>query len=174
MDIKTGNRSERLCCGPHFGSLTPVNPEKSVVFDFLPSIMLPRVSNLDDFVAAKLFDKWVSNADTRQAIFYRPGKRKEFRALMIDHGRIFSGDSWQLQDFAHGRPYFDQAVYRTGLAPQKVAASVARMEGISREDLEEIVRSIPNEWIGNDCAALNALILRLLERKGRLAELAQS
>jgi hypothetical protein len=171
MAIKTGNSSIRLSNGPHFGSLVPVNPEQSVIFDFLPTMMLPRVSNLDDFFVTQLFDKWVANTDTRQAVFYRPGKRKELRALMIDHGRIFGGDLWQFDDLAHGRSYFDPAVYKSDCQEEKWQNSLARIERISHEQVTEIMQTLPREWVAEDQAKLESLALQLTVRQRRLRRL---
>jgi hypothetical protein len=69
------------------------------VYDFVPDTLLHQVRNLSDFLGVLVFDKWVSNADGRQAVFFRarvrewlPGAAEAhaltmgFVGLMIDHG----------------------------------------------------------------------------------------
>src|ERR1035437_9157314 len=58
--------------GAHFGSRYPGTPDNIAVYDFLPDALLSKVSNRKDFIGALMFDQWVSNADSRQAIFFRP------------------------------------------------------------------------------------------------------
>src|ERR1051326_3748672 len=71
--------------GWHFGSLYPGDPARTAVYDFLPDALLGKVVNLDEFRGVLAFDKWISNADARQAIFFRarlvgrprPGERED-------------------------------------------------------------------------------------------------
>src|SRR5579872_2152605 len=57
--------------GWHFGSRFPGNPNRQVVYDFLPDALLEKVENLGDFRGVLAFDKWMGNADSRQAVFFR-------------------------------------------------------------------------------------------------------
>ena len=60
----------------HFGSRFPGDPARTVVYDFLPDTLLDKVENLSDFRAVLAFDKWMGNADSRQAIFFRARLRE--------------------------------------------------------------------------------------------------
>ena len=72
MSITHANgREERPAAGVHFGSRHPGRSDTCAVYDFLPDTMLPDVINREEFLGALVFDKWLSNADSRQAIFYR-------------------------------------------------------------------------------------------------------
>src|SRR6266545_4488102 len=62
---------QRRVPGVHFGSRHPGRSDSCAVYDFLPDAMLPDVFNREEFLGALVFDKWLSNADGRQAIFYR-------------------------------------------------------------------------------------------------------
>ena len=57
--------------GLHFGSKMSVNPDKVAVFDFFPEKLLGKVENRVEFLGTLVFDKWVGNADSRQAVFFR-------------------------------------------------------------------------------------------------------
>ena len=57
--------------GWHFGSRFPGDPARNVVYDFLPDSLLDKVENLGDFLGVLAFDKWMGNADSRQAVFFR-------------------------------------------------------------------------------------------------------
>src|SRR5580700_10006092 len=62
--------------GWHFGSRFPGDPARTVVYDFLPDSLIERVENLADFRGMLAFDKWMGNADARQAIFFRARLRE--------------------------------------------------------------------------------------------------
>ncbi len=69
--IQLGREHRAATPGWHFGSRFPGDPARTVVYDFLPDTLLDKVENLPDFRGALAFDKWMGNADSRQAIFYR-------------------------------------------------------------------------------------------------------
>src|SRR6266542_484525 len=96
--LSIGTRRIEIQPGWHFGSRYPGDPARTAVYDFLPDALLAGVANLEDFRAVLVFDKWVSNSDGRQCVFYRamvrdqatprgqPPPRPAFVAQMIDHG----------------------------------------------------------------------------------------
>src|SRR6185312_9417307 len=110
--------------GWHFGSRHPGDPERTAVYDFIPDALLGQVANPEQFLAVLAFDRWVANADGRQAIFFRaqlkdwlarpgvPPRKLGFVALMIDHGFAFNGPHWDFPDSAV-----------TGLYPRRVVYS---------------------------------------------------
>src|SRR6202035_5509979 len=55
--------------GWQFGSKYPADPNTVAIWDFIPDPMLRMVKNISQFLGVLAFDKWVSNADSRQAIF---------------------------------------------------------------------------------------------------------
>jgi hypothetical protein len=94
--------------GKHFGSRHPRKPAEGKIYDFLPDILLERVVNRNQFLGALVLDKWMGNADARQAIFWRPpirqwsinggGPPRGFSASMIDQGHAFGGPAWRFFD----------------------------------------------------------------------------
>src|SRR6185369_10513181 len=97
LAITLGSRSIPVEPGWHFGSLHPGDPARVAIYDFVPDALLSQVKNLADFLAILVFDKWVSNADGRQSVFFRArledwagvAGKLGFVALMIDHGFAF-------------------------------------------------------------------------------------
>src|SRR5690606_48071 len=95
----------------------------TVVYDFLPDPLLPKVENLSDFLGTLVFDKWMGNADSRQSIFFRArvteagnptGEEKQrlgFVAQMIDNGYVFEGPHWRFADSPLQGLYFRRLVY---------------------------------------------------------------
>src|SRR5580658_1355941 len=94
--------------GWHFGSCFPRDPSRLAVYDFLPDVLLARVENLTEFLGMLAFDKWMGNADSRQAIFFRARlassrgmehpPRLGFIAQMMDNGDVFGGSQWRLTE----------------------------------------------------------------------------
>jgi hypothetical protein len=71
IHIQLGSRHQPVEPGWHFGSRHPGDPGKIMVYDFLPDALLDRVVNASEFLGVLAFDKWMSNADARQSIFFR-------------------------------------------------------------------------------------------------------
>jgi hypothetical protein len=71
--IHLGAQRIQVSPGWHFGSRHPGNPDALAVYDFVPDALLGGVSNLTDFLAVLVFDKWMANSDGRQSVFYRAG-----------------------------------------------------------------------------------------------------
>lgn len=71
LHIETGGRRLPCSAGLQFGSRYPGDPSRQAVYDYVPEALLRQVANVDCFVGMVAFDKWVSNADGRQAIFFR-------------------------------------------------------------------------------------------------------
>src|SRR6185503_6975824 len=63
-------RCQRCAAGLQYGSRYPGKGGEPV-FDYLPDQLLRQVLNLDSFLGMVAFDKWVCNADGRQAIFLK-------------------------------------------------------------------------------------------------------
>src|SRR5688572_12602781 len=105
--LSLGTKRIEVDPGWHFGSRYPGDPGRIAVYDFLPDALLPNVVNLEDFRAILVFDKWLGNADGRQAVFFRatvkrgdtPDERRTgFVARMIDHGFAFNGPNWDFPE----------------------------------------------------------------------------
>lgn len=69
--METGGRRAPCVAGLQFGSRYPGDPARHPVYDYIPDSLLRQVLNADTFIGMVAFDKWVSNADGRQAIFLR-------------------------------------------------------------------------------------------------------
>jgi len=74
--IQLGSRHQAVEPGWHFGSRYPGDPGKVMVYDFLPDALLDKVVNAPEFLGVLAFDKWISNADARQSIFFRARLRE--------------------------------------------------------------------------------------------------
>jgi hypothetical protein len=122
--IQLGSRHQAVEPGRHFGSRYPGNPSNVMVYDFLPDALLDKVVNAAEFLGVLAFDKWMSNTDARQSIFFRAGLRQwspaasqsppraGFVAQMMDHGYVFDGPHWTFADSPLQGLYFRPSTYQ--------------------------------------------------------------
>ncbi len=181
--LSIGSRHEPIPPGIHFGSRMAVHPERIAVFDFLPDKLLYKVENRVDFLAMLAFDKWVANADSRQAVFFRaraktwtPLKgempaRIGFFAHMIDHGFAFSGSTWQFQDSPVQGLYFRSSVYDEVLSVDSFQPWLEMIENFPVEIIDSAWKEIPRTWLNGDEDALEQLLETLLKRRSRVTDL---
>jgi hypothetical protein len=181
--LSIGPRREPIPPGLHFGSRLAVDPARIAVFDFLPDKLLHQIENRADFLGALVFDKWVANADSRQAVFFRaraktwtPLKgeapaRVGFFAQMIDHGFAFNGPHWEFPDSPIQGLYFRTTVYDEVRSLDSFQPWLGMIENFPVDIVDSAWKEIPRDWLGEDEAALEALLEKLLKRGSRVASL---
>lgn len=181
--LSIGPRRESVSPGVHFGSRLAVHPDRVAIFDFLPDKLLFKIENRADFLGALVFDKWVSNADSRQAVFFRARARSwtplkgesparvGFFAQMIDHGFAFNGPHWEFQDSPIQGLYFRTAVYDEVRSLDSFQPWLDMVANFPVEVVDAAWKEIPREWVAEDEAALEALLAKLLKRASRVAAL---
>ena len=151
--------------GQCFGSRYPVDPLVQVTYDFLPSSLLKRVENIQDFCGMLVFDIWTSNTDSRQAVFVND-EPNSYRAVMIDHSLSFGGKAWQFTDFPRRCLYLDKRVYEGVRGTEDFESWLTILEDdINEAVLKKAASRIPIEWFENDQASLDHLLEQLCERK---------
>jgi hypothetical protein len=160
--------------GLQFASLYAGDPSGSPVYDFLPDTLLHEVINLEDFLGAFVFDKWVANADPRQAVFYRTGgaNRRRFAAAMIDEGLAFGGGEWRFRDCPAMGLYHRSLVYQNVSGIESFEPWLDRVANFSRAAIEAAFAQVPEEWL--ECGErqrLDVLADQLYRRRGRVADL---
>jgi hypothetical protein len=162
--------------GPHFGSLHVSGPVSATVFDFLPSAILPEVVNRGDFLGALVFDKWVSNADGRQAVFYRAQIHTEtpgypsvgWVAQFIDNGLAFQGNDWTFCDSPIQGIYARPIVYGQRPSFRDFEPWLSAMMEIDQDALDGMFTLLPPKWIAGQEHELQRLLNRLHDRRERL------
>jgi hypothetical protein len=180
IHVTLGTRMLPVEPGWHFGSRYPGDPARVAVYDFLPDALLPQVVNLADFRAILVFDKWVGNADGRQAVFYRAmvrqgeraaGAKAGFVARMIDHGFAFNGPHWELTDSPLQGLYARRLVYDAVRSLDDFQPWLEQIVHFPEEVIDQAWKGIPPAWIAGEEDALSQLLERLFERRARLPEL---
>jgi hypothetical protein len=183
VSLEMGGRSIAVLPGRHFGSKFPGDPANLAVYDFLPDLLLQKVSNFSDFRACLVFDKWVGNADARQSIFFRARLREwtgaesthplklGFVALMIDHGFAFNGPHWDFPDSPLQGLYSRKQVYETVRSADDFQPWLDQVMHFPEEVIDQAYKQAPPEWIEGDEEAFEQLLEKLLRRRKRLPDL---
>ncbi|MDQ2710850.1 MAG: hypothetical protein M3Y24_01235 [Acidobacteriota bacterium] len=181
--LSIGSRREPIPPGVHFGSRLAVNPERVAIYDFLPDKLLFKIENRCDFLGTLVFDKWVGNTDSRQAVFFRaraktwtPLKgeapaRVGFFAQMIDHGYAFNGAEWESQDTPLQGLYFRTSVYDEVQSLDSFQPWIEMIENFPVEVIDSAWKEIPRQWLDNDEDELEQMLEKLLKRRSRVRTL---
>ena len=165
----------RLHAGLYLGSRYEVDPEKMSVFDFLPAPLLPKVTNIKDFLGALLADQWTCNHDQRQFVFSpdpsaSTGSRR-YCALAIDHGMCLGGAGWQLFDSPLTGVYFQHEVYGSSVCMSDFEPWLEKLRAIEEEHFDTWISAMPPEWLTGDSIPFRNLVGGLLKRKKRIPDL---
>jgi hypothetical protein len=181
--IQLGSRHQAVEAGWHFGSRYPGDPGKIMVYDFLPDALLDKVANASEFLGVLAFDKWMSNADARQSIFFRArlrqwplpasesAPRAGFVALMMDHGYVFDGPHWRFPDSPLQGLYFRPSVYQHVRGWADFEPWLDRVVYFPEEIVDAALKQIPPEWVAEDADALQAMLEKLMSRRRRVPDL---
>lgn len=185
LHLSIGSERQPVPPGLHFGSRLAVHPERVAIFDFLPDKLLNKVENRVDFLGMLVFDKWVANADTRQAVFFRARAKSwtplrgeapahiGFFAQMIDHGFAFNGLGWQFHDSPIQGLYFRTSVYDEVRSLDSFQPWLDMVANFPVEVIDSAWKEIPRNWVEGDEAALEQLLDNLLKRRSRVPALLQ-
>ena len=180
VHIQLGRERRAVTPGWHFGSRFPGDPMRTVVYDFLPDALLEDVENLRDFLGVLAFDKWMGNADSRQAIFFRARvhdplaanpPRLGFVAQMVDNGYVFEGPHWRWGESPIQGLYFRPLVYRTVRGLAEFEPWLDRIRNFPEEVVDQAVKRIPPAWLEGDEDELERLLERLMRRRERVPDL---
>lgn len=181
--LSIGSRREPVSPGIHFGSRLAVHPDRVAIFDFLPDKLLSKIENRVDFLGTLVFDKWVGNTDSRQAVFFRARAktwtplrgeapaRLGFFAQMIDHGYAFSGPHWRFQDSPLQGLYFRTSVYDAVESLDSFQPWLAMVENFPVEVVDAAWKEIPRHWLEDDSEHLEQMLELLLKRRSRVAQM---
>lgn len=199
LQIQLGSRHIPPEPGWHFGSRFPGDPARTVVYDYLPDVLLDQVENRADFAGMLAFDQWTGNADSRQAIFFRARlkewlsgaqgastegassrvykentTRHGFVAQMIDHGFLFDGPHWRFGDSPLRGLYHRPQVYRGVAGLADFEPWLERIVHFPEEVIDRTVKQIPPSWLEGDEEALEKLLAQLLQRRKRVPDLIEA
>jgi len=157
--------------GLQFGARYVCHPAEGHVFDYLPESMLPRVRNLTAFAGMLALDKWLGNANGRQAVFWKKAHERKYTATFIDQGYCFNAGEWNFPDSALRGVYSRNVVYQHVSGWDAFEPWLSRTESFDPAVIRQIAGDIPPEWTANDWNALEKLVESIVERRSKVREL---
>jgi hypothetical protein len=152
--------------GPHF--CTRYMGSVGRTFDILPEHMLVKISNLPEFYGIFALDKWCSNADHRQAIFYQSAIHGPHRAVFIDQGDCFGGGAWTFSDAPENGNFLQRAVYQGVTNWDSFEPYLSRLCSFPPSQIWRIAQNVPSEWRGSSAEPIEKLVESLLCRRSHI------
>ncbi len=171
LRIEIGGNAMPCAEGLQFGSRYVCDPGEGVIFDYLPESMMARVKNIAAFAGMLVADKWLGNANGRQAVFWKKAQERKYSVSFIDHGYCFDAGEWDFPDSALRGVYARNCVYEQVTDWGSFEPWLSRVENFDPEAVREIAGEIPPEWIGHDWQALEKLVQAIVERRRKVREL---
>jgi len=174
LEMDLGARRERCRPGLHFGSRFVGGLMPGQVVDYLPDEQLGDVRNLDEFAGILALDKWTGNANGRQAVFAKKQRERRYRAVFIDFGYCFHAGEWRFEDAPLRGVYYRNEVYRGVTGWDSFEPWLSRIEALPADAAWTAANEVPPEWYGGDISEMEALVEKLLQRRGRIRDLIES
>lgn len=178
VGFQWGAQRIQAATGWHWGSGYPGDPDRVAVYDFLPDALLRGVTNLREFAGALVFDKWMGNADGRQAVFFRRRPPEDsqagaprFFAWMIDQGYVLNGPHWDFPDLPLQGLYYRPTVYEPVTGWESFQPWLDRILHFPEDVMDQACKRVPLEWIEGEEQALEAVLERLLDRRRHVTRL---
>lgn len=182
--LQSGKERVAVEPGWHFGSRYPGEVARTVVYDFLPDALLTKVANIGELLGMLAFDKWMGNADSRQAIFFRARvsewgpvgapEQLGFVAQMVDNGYVFEGPHWGFGESAIQGLYFRPMVYESVEGLDAFEPWLGRIRNFPEAVVDQALKSMPGAWIEGDEDAFEKLLAQLMRRRARVADLIEA
>ncbi|HWF03309.1 MAG TPA: HipA family kinase [Candidatus Angelobacter sp.] len=171
LQMDVAGLSSRCKPGLQFGARFVCDPAEGQVFDYLPESMLPKVRNLAAFAGMLVVDKWLGNANGRQAVFWKKPQERKYTATFIDQGYCFNAGEWNFPDSALRGVYARNLVYQQVCGWESFEPWLTRVENLAPAVIHEIAGAVPPVWTGNDWSELEKLAETMVERRSKVREL---
>jgi hypothetical protein len=171
LRIDDGVTPVPCAAGLQLGSRYVCDPGEGHIFDYLPDSMMSKVKNIAAFAGMLALDKWLGNANGRQAVFWKVARERKYSVTFIDQGYCFNAGEWDFPDSALRGVYARNSVYQQVRGWEAFAPWLERIEGFAPEAVREIAGEIPPQWVANDWKALEKLVETIVARRGKVREL---
>jgi len=162
-----------LKCKPglQFGARYVCDPAEGHAFDYLPESMFTKVKNLATFAGMLVVDKWLGNANGRQAVFWKKTNERKYTATFIDQGYCFNAGEWNFPDSALRGVYARNFVYQDVHGWESFEPWLNRVENLDPAAIHEIAGTVPPAWTSNDWGEMETLVATIVERRSKVREL---
>lgn len=157
--------------GLQFGARYVCDPAEGQVFDYLPENMFTKIKNLPAFAGMLVVDKWLGNANGRQAVFWKKTNERKYTATFIDQGYCFNAGEWNFPDSALRGVYARNFVYQDVRGWESFEPWLSRVENIDPAMIHEIAGAAPPEWTGHDWGEMERLAATIVGRRSKVREL---
>jgi hypothetical protein len=165
---------EALCSsGFQLASRYVDDPENTLVSDYLPESILRSNPWLSPpLVNVLVLDKWLCNADGRQAVFTKQAYDPHFSIRLIDQGYCFNAGEWTFPDMALRGVFFRNCVYEQVTGWDSFEPVLSRAEHMKIDELRHLAEWMPQEWwYQHDSGDLPRLIKTLHQRRSKIRDL---
>ena len=171
LHVDQAGLSSQCKPGLQFGARYVCDPAEGQVFDYLPESMFAKVKNLAAFAGMLVADKWLGNANGRQAVFWKKTNERKYTATFIDQGYCFNAGEWNFPDSALRGVYARNFVYQEVRGWESFEPWLGRVENFDPAAIHEIAGTVPPVWTGNGWAEMETLAATIVERRSKVREL---
>jgi hypothetical protein len=171
LRVDLGGESVPCAAGLQFGARYVCDPAEGHIFDYLPESLLAKVKDQNAFVGMLVLDKWLGNANGRQAVFWKKARAHTYNVSFIDQGYCFNAGDWDFPDSALRGVYPRNCVYQHVCGWESFEPWLSRAENFDPGVVRQIAGEIPPEWVENDWLALEKLVQAVIDRRSILREL---
>lgn len=171
LRIEAGDMSAPCASGRQVGSRYACDPLEASAFDYLPEHMLTKVKDVASFGRILVLDKWASNSDGRQAVFWKKPRAHSYSLTFIDQAYCFNAEEWSFPDSALRGVYPRNCVYTNVTGWEAFEPTLSKAEEADLVDIWRCAEPIPSEWYDHDTAALGELVETLHGRRSKIREL---
>jgi hypothetical protein len=153
--------------GLQFGSRYPCDllNQPLEVFDYLPESLMAKLAQPLSFARILVLDKWLGNADGRQAIFIRKHRARRFHPLFIDQGYCLNAEEWSFPDLPLRGVYARNCVYQHVTGWESFETGLNKAEQADIIDIWRCAQAIVPEWYGHDSEGLERIVESVYERR---------
>jgi len=170
MRMESVGHSVPCKSGLQFGARYVCDPFQGQAFDYLPESMFARIKNPRDFAGMLALDKWLGNADGRQAVFWRNSRDKKYNVSFIDQGYCFNAGEWTFPDLALHGVYYRNYVYSHVTGWESFEPWLSAIEKLDPKVIRKTGEDIPLEWC-DDWEALGVLVDTIIHRRAKVRDL---
>jgi hypothetical protein len=171
LRVELAGNSVACASGLQFGARYVCDPADGHIFDYLPESLLAKVKDQTAFAGMLVLDKWLGNANGRQAVFWKKARAQRYNVTFIDQGYCFNAGDWDFVDSALRGVYPRNHVYQHVHGWESFEPWLSRAENFDPVVIRQIAGDIPPPWVEHDWQALGKLVQGIIERRSIVREL---